>query len=166
MIYATEKNKLANWYRASKRRALKNNSPICDEWKTWRGFAEWCKVNGYDENSKLFYSARNPFSPEYLFVKQGGKSSYVKRPPEHDWEYIAYKARDPYELIISSAPSVTELSANLLGLGYVYDEQSILASLSRNNTDRPVDERHHGLIFERVDLFNYNEDDEPFEERN
>ncbi len=157
MRYTTTNNPLSNWYRSAILRARRNNVPICKEWSTWRDFAKWCESQGYDENTRLHYSAFNPFSPEYL---------RCKRPRPGDYEYIAYDGRDPYELIITSASSLLELSENLKRMGYDYDCHYIATSLCRNETIRPIARRRYGLVFEKIDLSNYNEDDEPFEERN
>lgn len=157
MKYEIKDNPLATWYRSTLARVRRNNSPIYPRWRTWFGFAKWAEENGYDENSELHCSALNPFTPEYL-----GR----KRAEKYDCEYIAYSATDPYELIIASAPSIPELAEILRNNGYCYTEASIHTALSRNKTDRPIDERVKCLVFERVDLSNYNEDDEPFEERN
>ena len=156
MKYDTTNNPLCTWYRSALRRARKKSTPVCDEWKTWLGFAKWCEDHGYDENSKLHYSAHNPFGPEYI-----GTTRYEER----DYEYIAYDAQDPYELIIASAPYIEELSEKLKRLGYDYTYESIRSALSRNE-ERAVEDRIYGLIFEKVDLTDYNEDGEPFEERN
>ena len=154
MKYDTRHNNLATWYRATKRRVRQFGSPIYPEWETWRGFAKWCADHGYDENSKLHYSAHNPFTPEYLGTL---------RHSDQDYEFIAYDARDPYELIIASAPYIDELAEKVRRLGYSYTAESIRSALSRNK-ERVVEDRVHSLIFEKIDLSNYNEDDEPFEE--
>lgn len=154
MKYETQNNPLCTWYHVARYRAKKNNSPVCEEWKNWIGFAKWCEAHGYDENSKLHYSAHNPFAPEYLGLKRGVKN---------DWEYIAYLSDDPYELIITSAPHIKELADKLKRLGYDYDWKTISMSLAHNK--REVERRYSRLIFEKIDLSNYNEPDEPFEER-
>lgn len=155
MKYETQNNPLCTWYKDAKRRARKNNSPICEEWTTWFGFARWCEANGYDENTKLHYSARNPFAPEYV--------STNKISCRGDFEYIAYSSDDPYELIITSAPTTGELSYKLKRLGYDYDCKTISMSLVHNK--REVTRHYCRLIFEKIDLSNYNEDGEPFEEK-
>lgn len=155
MNFDTKNNALCTWYRSAIHRAKKKNSPIYEEWKTWIGFALWAKNHGYDENSKLHYTSNNPFTPEYLGTT---------RSEELDCEYIAYDSRDPYELIIASAPYIEELSEKLKRLGYDYTYESIRSALSRNE-ERAVEDRVHGLIFEKIDLSNYDDTDEPFEER-
>lgn len=157
MNFATKDNPLCTWYRNAKRCAIKRGSPIYEEWMNWRSFAKWCAEHGYDENSKLHYSSHNPFTPEYLGIERG---------LIYDCEYIAFDAKDPYELIIASAPTAIELSNILKRMGYDYDRESILSALSRNDVERPIEERERGLLFEKIDLSNYNEDGEPFEERN
>lgn len=158
MIYGTgSKNPLAVWYRCAKRYAKNRNSPISPEFETWRGFAKWCNSQGWDENVKLHYSSFDPFTPDYVYERSG---------EDYPFEYIAYDARDRYELIITSAPTVPELSNKLHNLGYEYGIREIHSSISRNKEERPIEEREWGLIFEKIDLRNYNEDGEPFEERN
>ena len=157
MKRSTYKNPLCDWYRAMKCFAKKKGSPIYPAWESWLGFVEWAEAQGYDENSKLSYSALNPFAPEYIGTT---------RVEDRDCEYIAYESSDPYELIIASAPYIDELAEIVKRLGYDYTVDSIMSALSRNANERPIEERCRGLVFEKIDLSNYNEDDEPFEERN
>lgn len=152
MRYRSDNNPLYSWYRSTKARVKLKKQTIYPEWITWRGFAKWCEERGYDEFTELHYTTHNPFSPEYV-------SSEMR------YEYIAYDSQDPYELIITSASRIDELAENLKRLGYDYTYESIKSALSRNKTERPIDDRLYGLIFEKIDLSNYNEDDEPFEER-
>lgn len=156
MKRSTYKNPMCDWYRATKLYAKKNNRPIFPAWETWMGFVEWAETHGYDDNSKFHYSKFNPFAPEYILST---------RVADRDCEYIAYEADDPYELIIASAPYPDELAEILNRMGYEYTSASIHSALSRNKDDRPVEDRERGLIFEKIDLSNYEEDDEPFEER-
>ena len=153
MRYETTKNPLCVWYRTTLRRAKARNAEIYPEWETWVGFAKWASANGYDENSKFHYSSHNPFTPEYI---------HCTRYEDRDYEYIAYEATDPYELIITSASYIEELAEKLNRLGYDYDAESIRSALSRNETERPIEERDRGLIFERIDLTDYDDTDEPF----
>jgi hypothetical protein len=153
MNYSTYKNPLYNWWKSTIHRAKQKNTTVHPEWTTWFGFAKWADEHGYDENSKLKASVLNPFTPEYLGTT---------RCEDRDCEYIAYEASDPYELIIASASYVEELSEKLMRMGYTYTPESIMSALARNG-ERAVDDRIFGLIFEKIDLSNYNEDDEPFE---
>lgn len=157
MKYSTYKNPLYNWWKNTMRVAKSKNTYVYPDWTTWRGFAKWCEENGYDENSEFHCTTNNPVTPEYL-----GLTRCVDR----DCEYIAYEADDPYELIVTSASYVDELAEKLKRLGYDYDAESINSALSRNTEDRPTEERSRGLIFEKIDLTDYEETDEPFEERN
>ena len=112
MNYATANNPLYRFYAACKRYAKKRKSPIANCWEHWRDFAKWCEEQGYDENVKLHYSSFNPFAPGYV---------HPKTSEDYPLEFIAYDAHDPYELILTSAPSVPELSEKLHKLGYPYD---------------------------------------------
>lgn len=156
MNYSTYKNPLYVWYIGTMRRIKARGSEIYPQWATWKGFVRWLDEHGYDDNCKLHYSANNPFTPEYL-----GTIHHEER----DCEYIAYDAHDPYELIIASAPYPDELAEKLKRMGYGYTAESIRSALTRNE-ERAVEDRLFGLIFEKIDLSDYNEDDEPFEERN
>lgn len=155
MKYSTYKNPLCDRYRGILRDIKKTGVEIYPEWTTWRGFAEWLERRGHDETYRFSYSPFNPFTPEYLGTTKRAD------PP---FEYIAYEATDPYELIICSAPSAEELSEKLIRMGYNYTTDSIWSALSRNE-ERAVEDRLFGLIFEKIDLRNYDETDEPFEER-
>lgn len=157
MKYSTYKNPLHVWWKNVMRYAKLKNSPIYPKWRTWRGFAEWAEEHGYDEHSKFKVSTLNPFTPEYLGIT---------RCVDRDCEYIAYEASDPYELIIASASYVDELAKIVARMGYDYTTESIISALSRNAEDRPIEDRSRGLIFEKVDLTDYDDTEEPFEERN
>ncbi len=156
MKYSTYKNPLYERYKFVRHLARKNNQYIHPEWINWYGFAKWCEDRGYDETYNFSYSPRNPFTPDYIGTT---------RTEDRDCEYIAYEASDPYELIIASAPYTDELSAILKRMGYDYTTESIWSALSRNEEERPIEERKRGLLFEKIDLSNYDDTDEPFEER-
>lgn len=155
MNLSSYKNPLYTWYVASMKRATKRGVEIYPEWANWNGFIKWLHAHGYEDGCKLHYSSRNPFTPEFLGTI---------RSENLDYEYIAYDARDPYELIVTSAPYIDELASKLKRMGYDYTPESIRSALSRNE-ERVVDERVFGLIFEKIDLSNYNEDEEPFESK-
>lgn len=146
MNYKASNNRLAKWYYNQIRRTLEKGNPIYHEWTTWRGFAKWCESQGYDENTVLYYSCNNPFAPKYVTAS---------RYDEGDFEYIVYAADDPYELIITSASSVAELVERLHRLGYDYDAKSISTAICHNETLYPIEERERGLVFEKIDLSNY-----------
>lgn len=156
MKYSTYKNPLYNWWKSIRWTVKKNYQYICTDFDTWYGFAKWCEDHGYDENSKFHYSTKNPFTPDYLGTT---------RCEDRDCEYIAYEANDPYELPIASAPYIDELVEMVNRMGYTYTVDSIMSALSRNASDRPIEERDRGLIFEKIDLTDYDDTDEPFEER-
>lgn len=159
MRYNTKDNILYSTYRKKIRRAILKNNPIFEEWTTWRKFASWLEAHGYDENISIRHHSKNPFTPEY--------TSFTPREthnPNEDVEFIAYKANDPCELIVASASTIPKLSAKLRRGGWSYTSASIYTALSKNG-ERDINKRKFGLIFEKVDLTNYNEDPEPFEER-
>lgn len=143
-----KRSRLVKWYYDCKRRAIANGYEVYHEWDTVVGFNEWCKKNGYTEKTKMRYVAKAPFTPENISIS---------RYEEGDFEYIAYDSKDPYELIITSAPSIPELAEKLSRLGYDYKPSSIREALSMNKTTRPIENRVCDLVFEKIDLSTYEE---------
>lgn len=147
------KNRLYAPYCECLHYAKKLGLEIYPGWETWDGFWNWALAHGYDHTYTLRRSRRTPFTPEYttlvLFQRK-------------DYEYIAYHSNDRYELPIASASSMEKLSEILKKCGYDYNPKTIKELIGHK---RPPTQwrKSYRLVFERVDLTNYDEDDEPFE---
>lgn len=154
MATKRQRNRLYHSWWKKKLLAKKNNQPVYPEWETWELFSKWAKDHGYDDKTTIHTHSTLPFTPDNV--------TFVPFEGFRDYEYWAYRAGDPYEFPVACASDVTTLSEILKANGFDYTPASISSAISRNE-ERAIDDRKYGLIFERIDLTDYDEDPEPFE---